>query len=86
MAILCFSVSFTDKRTNLIYSRIYTQNIISDEDVSCNHTATKGPHCHLNVTARAGRVPFKEVFKGLNTIWGMKGFSAFANQFYTVSN
>jgi hypothetical protein len=60
--------------------------MISDEDTSCNHTATKGPHSHLNVTARAGGVPLKEVFKGLKTIWGMKGFSAFADQFNTVSN
>jgi hypothetical protein len=54
--------------------------MISDVHISCNHTATKGPHCHFNVTTRAGRVPFKEVFKGLKTIWSMKGFSAFANQ------
>lgn len=81
-----FSVSFADKRTNFIYSHSYTQKMISDEDISCNHTETKEPHCHLNVNAGAGRVPFKEVFKGLKTIWGMKGFSAFANQFNIVSN
>jgi hypothetical protein len=86
MAILCYSVSLTDKSTNLIYYHRYIQKIISDEDISCKHTATKGPHCHLNVTARAGRVPFKEVFKGLKITWVMKGFSAFANQFNTVSN
>jgi hypothetical protein len=70
MAILCFSVSFADQRTNFICR--YIPKKISNQDIFCNHTATAGPHCHLNVTARAGRVPFKEVFNGLKNIWGMK--------------
>jgi hypothetical protein len=86
MTILNFTVSFTDGRTNVIYeyTRRYTPKMNSDEDISCNHTVTAEYHCPLNVTARVGRVPFKEVFKGLKTIWGMKEFSAVANQFNTV--
>jgi hypothetical protein len=34
-------------------------------DAPCNWTATAGPPCHLNGVARAGRMPFKDIFKRL---------------------
>jgi hypothetical protein len=84
MAILCFSVSSTAKITHFIYMCTYTPKKISDEDTLSNHAATAIPHCHFNANSRASKVTFKDIFKRLKIIWGMKVFTATENQFNTV--